>query len=298
MITGGSSSGVAVAVQALCQEAGVIYMAGLTHANDTTGKDKRANGFRHFFNSYMSGAALAPILIDQYGADRKAYHLTADYNWGYTTEQAVRESTEATRLGDGQHRADPARRGRLLLLHRPRAQLGRRRAGAQPLRRRHGEQPHQRRPVRRAPAAGQRQAVRDRGAALLRAHGPRRPARTSPASWARRTGTGSFEREKGDRYTGTDAFVQSFGTKYGFPPSQAAHTGYVQALLYADAVTRAGSFAPCAVVEALKDYEFDGHGQRPHPLPRRGPPVLQGRWWWCAARRTPRTSSTSWRSSR
>jgi len=60
MITGGSSSGVAVAVQALCQEAGVIFMAGLTHSNDTTGKDKKANGFRHFFNSHMSGAALAP----------------------------------------------------------------------------------------------------------------------------------------------------------------------------------------------------------------------------------------------
>jgi len=95
MITGGSSSGVAVAVQGLCQEAGVIFMAGLTHSNDTTGKDKKANGFRHFFNSFMSGAALAPVLKNAYGADRKAYHLTADYNWGYTTEQAVRESTEA-----------------------------------------------------------------------------------------------------------------------------------------------------------------------------------------------------------
>ena len=40
-------------------------MAGLTHSNDTTGKDKKANGFRHFFNSYMSGAALAPILEEQ-----------------------------------------------------------------------------------------------------------------------------------------------------------------------------------------------------------------------------------------
>ncbi|MFT5225637.1 MAG: branched-chain amino acid transport system substrate-binding protein, partial [Polaribacter sp.] len=48
MITGGSSSGVAIAVQGLCQEAGVIFMAGLTHSNDTTGKDKKANGFRHF----------------------------------------------------------------------------------------------------------------------------------------------------------------------------------------------------------------------------------------------------------
>ena len=48
MITGGSSSGVAVAVQALCQEAGIIFMAGLTHSNDTTGKDKKANGFPSF----------------------------------------------------------------------------------------------------------------------------------------------------------------------------------------------------------------------------------------------------------
>ena len=45
MITGGSSSGVAIAVQGLCQEAGVIFMAGLTHSNDTTGKDKRAQRF-------------------------------------------------------------------------------------------------------------------------------------------------------------------------------------------------------------------------------------------------------------
>ena len=70
MITGGSSSGVAIAVQGLCQEAGVIFMAGLTHSNDTTGKDKKANGFRHFFNAYMSGAALAPVLAERYGTDR------------------------------------------------------------------------------------------------------------------------------------------------------------------------------------------------------------------------------------
>src|SRR3546814_8479288 len=53
MFTGGSSSGVAVACQALGQELGIIYMCGLTHSNDTTGKDKRRYGFRHFFNTYM-----------------------------------------------------------------------------------------------------------------------------------------------------------------------------------------------------------------------------------------------------
>ena len=93
MITGGSSSGVAVAVQGLCQEAGVIFMAGLTHSNDTTGKDKKANGFRHFFNGYMSGAALAPVLAKAYGSDRKAYHLTADYTWGWTQQESIAAAT-------------------------------------------------------------------------------------------------------------------------------------------------------------------------------------------------------------
>src|SRR5262249_39148853 len=55
MITGGSSSSEAVAVQALCQDRGIIFMAGLTHSNDTTGKDRRRYGFRHFFDAYMSG---------------------------------------------------------------------------------------------------------------------------------------------------------------------------------------------------------------------------------------------------
>ena len=92
MINGGSSSGVAVAVQSLCQEAGIIFMAGLTHSNDTTGKDRKANGFRHFFNAYMSAAALAPVLAKAYGADRRAYHLTADYTWGWTQQESIQAS--------------------------------------------------------------------------------------------------------------------------------------------------------------------------------------------------------------
>ena len=51
---------------------------------------------------------------------------------------------------------------------------------------------------------------------------------------------------------GSKAFVKSFGEKYGRPPSNSAQTCYAQVLLYADAVERAGSFNPCAVVEALE----------------------------------------------
>ena len=62
---------------------------------------------------------------------------------------------------------------------------------------------------------------------------------------------------------GSKAFVTAFGQKYGFPPSQAAHTTYCQALLYADAAQRAGTFNPCGVAEALEGFEFDGLGNGP-----------------------------------
>src|SRR5690606_8505247 len=61
----------------------------------------------------------------------------------------------------------------------------------------------------------------------------------------------------------TKAFTKSFGEAYGTPPSQAAQTGYVQALLYADACERAGTFNPEGVVQALEGLEFDGLGNGP-----------------------------------
>jgi len=48
---------------------------------------------------------------------------------------------------------------------------------------------------------------------------------------------------------GSKAFVKSFGTKYGFPPSQAAQ-----------AAEMAGTFNPCGIAEALEGLEFDGLG--------------------------------------
>ena len=276
MITGGSSSGVAVAVQALCQEAGVIFMAGLTHANDTTGKDRKANGFRHFFNSYMSGAALAPILVSQYGADRKAYHLTADYNWGYTTEQAITESTEAlgwetvaavkTPLGAGDfssYIAPVLNSGAdVLVLNHYGGDMVNSLTNAVQF------------GVRQQQANGKQFeiVVPLYSELMARGAGQNIAGILGSQNW-----DWKLEREKGSRYVGTDAFVQSFGEKYGFPPSQAAHTCYVQALLYADAVTRRGQLRPLRRGRGARGLRVRRHGQRPDAVSRRGPPVLQGR---------------------
>ena len=262
MITGGSSSGVAVAVQALCQEAGVIFMAGLTHANDTTGKDKRANGFRHFFNSYMSGAALAPVLINQYGADRKAYHLTADYNWGYTTEEAMRSSTEALGWETVNSVLTPLTQTDFSSYIAPVLQSG---ADVLVLNHYGGNMVNS---LTNAVQFGLRdKEVNGKKFEIVVPLYSELMARGAGANIKGIFGSQNWdwklENQLGSRFVGTNAFVQSFGTKYGFPPSQAAHTGYVQALLYADAVERAGSFNPCAVGEALKDFEFDGMGNGP-----------------------------------
>jgi ABC-type branched-subunit amino acid transport system substrate-binding protein len=262
MITGGSSSGVAVAVQALCQEAGIIFMAGLTHSNDTTGKDKKANGFRHFFNSYMSGAALAPILADRYGKDRKAYHLTADYNWGYTTEEAVRTSTEAmgwetvaavkTPLAQtdfSSYVAPVLNSGAdvLILNHYGGNMVNSLTSAVQ-----FG--------LRAAQANGKNFEIVVPLYSRLMAKGA---GKNVAGIFGSTNWHWSLENVAGARYAGTNAFVKSFGEKYGFPPSQAAHTVYCQTLLYADACERAGTFNPCGIGQALEGFEFDGLGNGP-----------------------------------
>ena len=262
MITGGSSSGVAVAVQALCQEAGIIFMAGLTHSNDTTGKDKKANGFRHFFNSYMSGAALAPILAKNYGQDRKAYHLTADYNWGYTTEEAVRTSTEAMGWETVAAVKTPLAQTDFSSYVAPVLNSG---ADVLVLNHYGGNMVNS---LTSAVQFGLRAAeANGKNFEIIVPLYSRLMARGAGKNVAGIFGSTnwhwSLENVAGSRYAGTNAFVQSFGQKYGFPPSQAAHTVYCQTLLYADAVQRAGSFNPCAVAEALEGYEFDGLGNGP-----------------------------------
>ncbi|MCW2306118.1 substrate-binding protein [Rhodobium gokarnense] len=256
MITGGSSSGVAIAVQGLCQEAGVIFMAGLTHSNDTTGKDKRANGFRHFFNTEMTGAALAPVLKNNFGSDRKAYHLTADYTWGWSQEGSIKKYTEElgwetvaavrTPLGAGdfsQYITPVLNSGAdvLVLNHYGRDMVNSLTQAVQ-----FG--------LRDKEVNGKKFAIVVPLFSRLMAQG---------AGDAIKGIFGSTNWHWSLQDEGSKAFVKSFGQKYGFPPSQAAHTCYCQTILYADACQRAGTFRPSGVGKALEGFTFDGLGNGP-----------------------------------
>ena len=253
MITGGSSSGVAIAVQGLCQEAGVIFMAGLTHSNDTTGKDKKANGFRHFFNAYMSGAALAPVLAARYGADRKAYHLTADYTWGWTQEASITAATEALGWETVNAVKTPLSATDFSSYITPVLQTD---ADVLVLNHYGGNMVNS---LTNAVQFGLREKqVNGKNFEIVVPLFSRLMARGAGENIKGILGSTNWHWSLTDE--GSQAFVKSFGTKYGFPPSQAAHTVYCQTLLYADACERAGTFNPCGVGEALEGFEFDGLG--------------------------------------
>ena len=256
MITGGSSSGVAVAVQGLCQEAGVIFMAGLTHSNDTTGKDKKANGFRHFFNGYMSAAALAPVLAKNYGNDRKAYHLTADYTWGWTQQESIQAATEAMGWTTVNNVLTPLAATDFSSYITPVLNSG---ADVLVLNHYGGNMVNS---LTNAVQFGLREKmVENKQFEIVVPLYSRLMAKGAGANVKGIFGSTNWHWSLQDE--GSKAFVKSFGTKYGFPPSQAAHTCYVQTLLYADAVQRGGSFNPCSVGEALEGFEFDGLGNGP-----------------------------------
>ena len=256
VISGGSNSSVAIAEQALCQEKGVIFMAGLTHSNDTTGKDKKRYGFRHFFNAYQSGVALAPVLAEAYGKDRVAYHLTADYSWGWTQEESIKAATEAMGWKTIQTVRTPVGAGDFSQYITPVLN-----SGADVLILNHYGFDM----VNSLPQAVQF-GLRDK-----QVNGKNFEIVTPLISDLMAKGAG--EAVKGIYGTSnwawqlsdpaSQAFTKSFGAKYGQPPSQIAHTSYVQMLLYADAVERAGTFYPPEVIKALEDYEFDGLGNGP-----------------------------------
>lgn len=253
MITGGSSSGVAVAVQGLCQEMGVMFMAGLTHSNDTTGKDKKRYGFRHFFNAYQSGVALGPVLGQEYGNDRKAYHLTADYTWGWTQEESMKNATEKLGWQTVEAVRTPLGAGDFSQFLTPVLNSG---ADVLILN-------HYGNDMVNSLTQAVQFGMRDR-----QANGKQFEIVVPLISELMAKGAGSNIRgifgtsnwHWNLQDPGSIAFTKSFGAEYGTPPSQAAHTCYVQTLLYADAVERAGTFYPPEVIKALEGFEFDNMG--------------------------------------
>jgi ABC-type branched-subunit amino acid transport system substrate-binding protein len=249
MISGGSSSAVAIAVQGLCQRERVMFMACLTHSNDTTGKDCVRYGFREMFNAYMTGQALAPVVQEAYGEDLQFYQLYADYSWGQTqqasmnkfmTEVAGWEQVEsvATPLGTKDYasylsEAQSSEADVLILNH-----YGLDGANS----------------VSQAVDAGI-----DENMEIIVPLYNRPMAESAGGAIDGIFGTVAWDSQIDN--TPSNEFADAFSSEYdGRSPSGPAQLAYAQTLQYAAAAERAGTLYPPEVIKELEDFEYDNIG--------------------------------------
>ena len=91
LMTGSTSSAVAVALNKFAQREKVLYVAGISGSNDTTGKDCVRYGFRQRFYGETAANAIGPQLVKAYGKDKKAAFMTPDYTYGHTVTKSVND---------------------------------------------------------------------------------------------------------------------------------------------------------------------------------------------------------------
>jgi branched-chain amino acid transport system substrate-binding protein len=95
VMTGSTSSAVAVAMNKLAQREKVLYFAGISGSNDTTGKDCVRYGFRQNFYGQTAAAGIGPVLVKAFGKNRKAAFMTPDYTYGHTVTKSMNDYLSA-----------------------------------------------------------------------------------------------------------------------------------------------------------------------------------------------------------
>lgn len=270
MISGGSSSAVAIAVQGLCQKEKVMFMACLTHSNDTTGKDCARYGFREMFNAYMTGQALAPVVTKEYGKDLKFYQLYADYSWGKTQQASMKKFFEeegwsqvksvATPLGTkdfSSYLSEASNSGAdaLFLNHYGLD-------GANSLK-------------------GAIQAGLDQNMEIVMPLYNRPMAQAAGGAIDGIYGTVAWDSQIDNEPS--NSFTKFFGEEYnGRVPSGPAQLAYAQTLQYAAAAERAETFYPPEVIKQLEDHEYSNLGMEQETMRKcdhqaqRAVPVVKG----------------------
>ena len=247
MVTGGSSSAVAIAVQELCQQEKVQFMACLTHSNETTGSSCVRYTQREVFNAFMTGQSIAPVLQEEYGEDLNFYQLYADYTWGQSVEQSMRQFLEGvgwnevdsvpTSLGTSDYQSFltdvPTDEVDVLIL----AHYGLDAANSLPQAREQGL---------------------DEEMELVVPLYNRLMANAASDSIQGVFGTADWNWQLDEEFSRT--FVEAFEAEYGQVPSYVARLAYTQALQYSAAVERAETFYPPEVIRELEDYEYDNAG--------------------------------------
>jgi ABC-type branched-subunit amino acid transport system substrate-binding protein len=91
LMTGSTSSAVAVALNKFAQREKILYVTGISGSNDTTGKDCVRYGFRQNFYGETAANAIGPVVLKNFGKGKKAAFMTPDYTYGHTVTKSVND---------------------------------------------------------------------------------------------------------------------------------------------------------------------------------------------------------------
>jgi branched-chain amino acid transport system substrate-binding protein len=242
MIAGSVSSAVAVALNKLADREKVIYLAGISGSNDTTGKDCARYGFRTCFYAQTAAAALAPVLIKNIGEKKKIAFLTPDYTYGHTVRQAMEEfckkggwtvaTNQVCPLGT------PDYSSYLLNIANSGADVF--------ININFGNDAVQ--SIKQAQQFG----ILQKQTLVVAYSVPFLSKEVGPDIMAGVYTPSDFWWTIQDQYPLAKMFVDAFVAKYNYKPEWGANAGYMQVALWADAVERAKTFYPPEVIKAYE----------------------------------------------
>jgi ABC-type branched-subunit amino acid transport system substrate-binding protein len=243
LITGGTSSAVAVALNKFAQREKVLYVVGISGSNDTTGKDCVRYGFRQCFYGQTAAAAIAPVLVKNFGEKKKVAYLTPDYTYGHTVQHSMEEylgklggwttvTNQVSPLGAPDYSSyllNISNSGADILLN---INWG------------HDAVLSIQQADQFGILAKQKLVVPYQVPFLAREVGPKLMAGVYAAT--------DFWWTIEDKYPLAKLFVEAFEKKYGYKPEWGANNSYMQFAMWADMVERAGSFYPPDVIKAYE----------------------------------------------
>jgi len=242
VISGSTSSAVAIALQKVCDRERTIYLPAISGSNETTGVDCQRYGFRLCYFAYPACKAIAPVLAKSLGKDRKAIYLVPDYTYGHTTYDSMVEFTEKQgwkTVGSQVHPLGAKDYSSFL--------INIANSGADTL-------------VVIAYGADAANSIKQaKQFGLLEKMNIVVPYMSAflekeigPEIMAGVYGATGFWWTLEDKYPIAKDFVSAFEKKYKAKPRDSAYIAYLTTALWADAVERAGSFYPPDVIKAYE----------------------------------------------
>ena len=243
LMTGSTSSAVAVALNKFAEREKVLYAVAISGSNDTTGKDCARYSFRQCFYGETAANAIGPVLVKTFGKNKKAAFMTPDYTYGHTVTKSVNDylstnggwtmvTNQVSPLGTpdfSQYLTNIANSGAEILIN---VNWGRDAVLSIQQAKQFGLLPKM------------KLVIPYQIPFLAKEVGPELTEGVYAAT--------DFWWTLEDKFPLAKMFVEAFGKKYGYKPEWGANNAYMQFAIWARMVEEAGTFYP---PDVIKTYE-------------------------------------------